>query len=63
MNKFYTYLKEFSNSKPKSFFPTPIYDSMTIAINESNVNYVNDLKDPGLNELYTPKRKANFALG
>ncbi|ETK88191.1 hypothetical protein F441_03347 [Phytophthora nicotianae CJ01A1] len=49
VNKFYTYLKQFANPKPKSFFRTPIYDSMTTASNEGIVNYVNELKESGLN--------------
>ncbi|KAL7679475.1 hypothetical protein Plhal304r1_c078g0164721 [Plasmopara halstedii] len=35
MNKFCTYLKQFTNSKPKSFFRTSIYDSKTA---ESGLN-------------------------
>ncbi|KAL7684453.1 hypothetical protein Plhal304r1_c035g0108141 [Plasmopara halstedii] len=49
MNKFYTYLKQFANPKPKSFFRTPIYDLMTTASNEGIVNYVNELKESGIN--------------
>ncbi|KAG2851080.1 hypothetical protein PC110_g8732 [Phytophthora cactorum] len=59
MNKFYTYLKKFANPKPKSFFRTKIYDSMTTASNEGIVNYVNELNETGLNGIVHTKVKVD----
>ncbi|KAG3184267.1 hypothetical protein PC128_g13820 [Phytophthora cactorum] len=62
MNKFYTYLKKFANPKPKSFFRTPIYDSMTTASNEGIVNYVNELRESGLNGIVHTESQGQFRV-
>ncbi|GMF33160.1 unnamed protein product [Phytophthora lilii] len=62
INKFYTYLKQFANPKPKSFFRTPIYDSMTTASNEGIVNYVNELKESGLNGIVHTESQGQYRV-
>ncbi|GMF12649.1 unnamed protein product [Phytophthora lilii] len=62
MKKFYTYLKQFANPKPKSFFRTPIYDSMTTASNEGIVNYVNELKESGLNGIVHTESQGQYRV-
>ncbi|GMF23578.1 unnamed protein product [Phytophthora lilii] len=62
INKFYTYLKQFANPKPKSFFRTPIYDSMTTASNEGITNYVNKLKESGLNGIVHTESQGQYRV-
>lgn len=62
MTKFYTYLKQFANPKPKSFFRTSIYDLITTDSNEGITNYVNEFKESGLNGIVHTESQGQYRV-